>query len=100
MKIFRLFLIAVLGLGLAVAEPPKKGAEKAAPNAAAVELIDINSATAAQLKTLPGIGDAYSGKIIAGRPYRRKDDLVRKDIVPTLVYEKIKDQIIAKLTKK
>jgi len=99
MKIFRLLLIAVLGLGLAVAEPPKKGADKGAQKmapAAAVALIDINTATADQLKTIKGIGDAYSGKIIAGRPYKRKDELVQKNILPAGVYEKIKDQIIAK----
>jgi DNA uptake protein ComE-like DNA-binding protein len=64
-------------------------AEKAEP-------IDINTATAKQLKTLTGIGDAYSQEIIKSRPYKRKDELVQKKIVPQATYDKIKDQIVAK----
>ena len=52
--------------------------------------MDINSATEAQLKTLPGIGDAYSKKIIAGRPYARKDQLVSKNIVPQATYDNLR----------
>ena len=70
-------------------------AEKMAP-APKAELIDINSATAAELDALPGIGKAYSEKIIAGRPYKGKDELVQKKIVPETVFAQIKDQISVK----
>jgi competence protein ComEA len=65
-------------------------------SAYAAETLDINSATADQLKGLPGIGDAYSKKIIEGRPYKRKDELVQKKVIPQATYDKIKGQIVAK----
>ncbi len=75
------------------AQAPAKA--KAAVTKAA-DLLDINSATVDQLKVLPGIGDAYSKKIVDNRPYNGKDDLVNKNIIPQATYDKIKDMIIAK----
>jgi DNA uptake protein ComE-like DNA-binding protein len=97
-------LVAALALGVGSAAaspqapPANSGAQpKASPaTASASAKLDINTATKAELAKLPGIGDAYSDKIIAGRPYKAKTDLVSKKILPQHVYDKIAGQIIAK----
>lgn len=85
-----LLLLALPLLPLAVTDASlAQAADKAEP-------LDLNSATVEQLRVLPGIGEAYSEKIVKGRPYKRKDELVQKKILPQVTYDKIKDQIVAK----
>jgi competence protein ComEA len=90
-----LALAVALFSGLAIAQT-KPAAPKTATAASSTGLLDINTATKDQLAQLPGIGDAYSAKIIAGRPYKGKNELVQKKIIPQATYDKIKDMIIAK----
>ena|ERR1700758_3945982 len=102
MKFMRNILIALFALsliastGLAQSDKSSKSSAKSDMSAASTDLVDINSATKDQLTALPGIGDAYSQKIIDGRPYKTKRDLVNKKIIPSATYSKIKDKIIAK----
>ena len=98
--VFALSLVSGVAAGQA-AEPGSKPEAMAGQmdKAAAADKLDINSATKDQLKTLPGIGDAYSQKIIDGRPYRAKNELVQKKIIPQAKYDVIKELIIAKQPK-
>lgn len=94
-KLMTPILCLFLTLCALQAPVPTQSCAGAFPQASAADKLDINTATAEQLKALPGIGDAYAQKIIAGRPYRTKRDLILKKIIPQSTYDKIKDQIIA-----
>ena len=103
MRLFRrLLTVAALVSSLAAFQPssaqgkPAAKPAAAAPAPAAGTLLDLNSATKDQLKTLPGIGDAYADRIIKGRPYSAKTQLTQKGIVPAATYSKIQNMVIAK----
>lgn len=108
MKLLRTILLVVTVALMTLSVPAQTGGAGKAPSkttqtkkgtSATSALVDINSASAAELKALPGIGDAYSAKIIAGRPYANKAQLVSKNIIPQSTYDKIRDLIIARQKK-
>ncbi|SDR51095.1 Helix-hairpin-helix motif-containing protein [Rhizobiales bacterium GAS191] len=103
MRLSPILALAALGLACApvssaFALPGALPADRGATTIvlAAEALLDLNSATKKELSALPGIGDVRSDAIIKGRPYKGKDELVQKGIVPDSVYQQIKDKIIAK----
>jgi DNA uptake protein ComE-like DNA-binding protein len=93
------YKVLAVALLLAAVPPfttaPAAFAQTAKPAAASANPLDINTATADQIKALPGIGDAYTKRIIDGRPYTAKNQLVTRGIIPQKTYDGIKDQIVA-----
>jgi DNA uptake protein ComE-like DNA-binding protein len=99
----RLFVACLLSLclcGIAAGQdavPKPSISEKIAADG---NKLDLNTATPQQLKSLPGMGDAYVKRIVDGRPYTAKNQLVTRGILPQAAYEQIKEQIIAHRPKK
>ncbi len=75
---------------------PSPAAKPAAPKAAKMELVDLNTATREQLVALPGIGETYADAIIKARPFKSKDELVSKKIITAAAYKKVRTHVIAK----
>jgi DNA uptake protein ComE-like DNA-binding protein len=110
-RIFALLVAAIASIGLSTAvmaqkteapkdakktEAPAKKADAPKVDAPKADLMDINSASEKDLASLPGIGEVRAKAIVKGRPYKGKNELADKKIIPQKVYDEIKDKIIAK----
>ena len=101
-RILSALLLALCLIGTTPAQPSKKSDVKkttATESKKASDLVDLNSASIDQLKALPGIGDAYSKKIVENRPYANKTQLVSRKVIPQATYNKIKDMVVARQSK-
>ena len=100
-RLVTLLVAMLFAFGIAVTPAiAQKDAPKAGATTGTKEMpkdkIDLNSASPEELQKLPGIGEALSKKIVENRPYKRKDELVQKKVIPAPTYEKIKDHVVAK----
>jgi DNA uptake protein ComE-like DNA-binding protein len=95
MRLLRIIRIIAIAL-VAILSAQAAGKTLRADSVSVAGLLDINKATATELKALPGIADAYAAAIIAGRPYRNKTQLRSKGVIPLAAYNRIQDKIIAR----